>query len=218
MARSFHEAYGVRSLALATFPLAPTRHSRIVDVEHPRRPRPRRDLRRHAPRPRAGPRRPVRPPGPRPLRRPLRRARLALPARARRALRRRRAGPRPRAAGRRTRPRSTSSAPQHGIDHPRTRGPHGGRRRGAGPDRAARSDFAVQSSRRPMRSPTSTSSSPAGRRPSCWPRSRSFGRLSRASTGPATATRSSSRSSSRARTRQMRVLNTYSDAARARSG
>jgi D-aspartate ligase len=33
MARSFHEAYGVRSLALATFPLAPTRHSRIVDVE-----------------------------------------------------------------------------------------------------------------------------------------------------------------------------------------
>jgi D-aspartate ligase len=33
MARSFHEAYGVRSLALASFPLAPTRHSRIVDVE-----------------------------------------------------------------------------------------------------------------------------------------------------------------------------------------
>jgi D-aspartate ligase len=33
MARSFHEAYGVRSVALATFPLAPTRYSRIVDVE-----------------------------------------------------------------------------------------------------------------------------------------------------------------------------------------
>jgi D-aspartate ligase len=33
MARSFHEAYAVRSLALATFPLSPTRHSRIVDVE-----------------------------------------------------------------------------------------------------------------------------------------------------------------------------------------
>ncbi len=33
MARSFHEAYGVRSLALASFPLSPTRHSRIVDLE-----------------------------------------------------------------------------------------------------------------------------------------------------------------------------------------
>lgn len=33
MARSFHEAYGVRSLALASFPLSPTRYSRIVDLE-----------------------------------------------------------------------------------------------------------------------------------------------------------------------------------------
>ena len=33
MARSFHEAYAVRSLALASFPLSPTRHSRIVDLE-----------------------------------------------------------------------------------------------------------------------------------------------------------------------------------------
>jgi D-aspartate ligase len=32
MARSFHEEYGVTSLALASFPLAPTRYSRIVNV------------------------------------------------------------------------------------------------------------------------------------------------------------------------------------------
>ena len=33
MARSFHEEYGVTSLALASYPLAPTRHSNIVTVE-----------------------------------------------------------------------------------------------------------------------------------------------------------------------------------------
>lgn len=33
MARSFHERYGVRSLALTTFPLVPIRNSSIIDIE-----------------------------------------------------------------------------------------------------------------------------------------------------------------------------------------